>query len=481
MIDNLVLAKNYEKLEKVAIEFSKLFKSKEKEFKSHARKASLILALNIVDDKNATREINEKAFQRLSGISLIGSDKKEKIQIYKAKIVIAERLNDISNLIAAATGLYKIPKLSVHDNDFALNYLVWGNELKSNFKKSYLYARKIKNTSMNKTEHSIWLGMLAELAKMPYEKYYNDFIRYTNSRKQANSIRAKFILESKKPWQLLSKNYNKLKFTPDILSDLALELYANSKEQKKVKTIIKTTSIKKTNSARIIMRELYLNEYMKLLNEVKNHKIHSQSQYLLKKSLNKRLNLLKLLEKKANEAIFSQDWLSQLYSLENLKQENLRIANEITSLPVPKNINKIQANEFVRALNEKAKPFIVKAQSIDKKTQSFWDNNALFTSLEEDIKSTSIKVSELLKNELKLLLELAPNSMKNKLSNISKIKTNKYVNNSDLRKAWQDLKNNPLDSNVLLHLKELEERNNSHTIVAYLDIRLAKLDNWSLK
>ncbi|MCB9027073.1 MAG: tetratricopeptide repeat protein [Bdellovibrionaceae bacterium] len=473
-IDALVMENNHLLIENKATEYATIFKSKNKEFLGHARKASLNLVKITLDKVRPDKDEYKKALIRLNKISYVGITKNDRILIAKAKIKISHELQDLDGLIAGAKELYSISQLSEEDNEFALSQLSWGYELQLNFKEAYKYSTRMKLKNLSKDERDLWLAMLADFAGLDSKNHFKEYIATTKSLSQANNIRAKLILESNKPWNELNKELSSLRDSPLVLSTLALELNDKQKNENEIKKILQIKSLRDTPAGRHMSRKMFLKDYKSTVGNISKYKLLSQSQYLLKNSLITKMKLLDRLNVKANEAIASNDWFLQLITLEDVKNENDKLIKELLAIPLPKGLNKKDQAKYKSEVAKLIKPFEEKRDQVEVKTQSFWSNEAIFQELKSSYVSSSNVFRKHIKRELNVLLDYAPKSIKYKIKDILNSRI-VHPTKSEIQSAWQKLKDMPFDIDPVSDLKELEEKRQEPLIVAYLDIRKAKL------
>ncbi|MCB0357098.1 MAG: hypothetical protein KDD40_08830, partial [Bdellovibrionales bacterium] len=177
-----------------------------------------------------------------------------------------------------------------------------------------------------------------------------------------------------------------------------------------------------------------------------------------------------------NAAIQTQDWFLQLLTLETVFNENNRLINEINKIPVPSTLNKQQTIVYKNNLAKQILYFQQKSEQVKKKTQTFWDNKTLFNEIESDLKTASVNVRNLIKDEIKELIKIVSKSEKRQLENLietqSDIPSIRVVNNS-----WKNIKQQPFSVEPIVDLIDIEKQRNSNTVIAYLDIRKSKLEN----
>ena len=473
-IDALVMAQQHQLIEQKAVDYAQTFKSKRVEFFSHARTASLYLVKIAIESPSSQKEDYKKAMMRLKKLPREGISAKEKIVVAKGKIKIAQELQNIEDQLAGAKELYSLPKLSEIDNEMALGQIVWAYELKSDFKQAYKYSKKMKLKHLSKAERALWLAVLADLAGQPSRQHYLEFIKFTPSRKQANNVRAKLISESRRPWSELKNEITSLVRTPEVLATLALDLHMRQNSYQQLKELLKYKSVRSTPAGLHIMRQVFIKDSLKTIKKIQKQKLLSQSSYLLKSSLKKRVENLAELDRLANQAISSQDWYLQLLTLESVQRESERLIKDLSAVPLPRGLSQKQQEQYTQQMAKQIEPFKRKRDLVESKTDVFWSNHHIFSSLKEEYESVSYAFRNMINRELELLKNYTSEKNKKILSEIISLSTQR-PNYQKVKEVWRKVKKDPFDTQILEELKDLEQKRDSFTVVAYLDIRKAKL------
>ena len=198
------------------------------------------------------------------------------------------------------------------------------------------------------------------------------------------------------------------------------------------------------------------------------------SNYLLQKSLKKRLNLLGDVENLASNMVKTRDWTLQLLSLDLIEKENRRIHSQLTSMSAPRHLKQKQRKQYTQLVAKQAAPFLIKANKTKKKLMAFWGNNGAINGLAKDYGNSTPTISTVVAEEIQALRQVAPSSHRAKLGRFLSSKK-KRPSRSAILNARRALVKDPFDTAKIEKLIQLERSADGKIMVAYLDARLTQL------
>jgi hypothetical protein len=473
-LDSLALGKKDEVIESWSPEFAKLLPERKDEYTRLQRKASLNLVAQTLKNKKSTSSDYSRAQSRLLTVDMKSATREESIAYYKNQMLLGEFLKDLNKVESASNQLLKIKGLSQADEKLALQYQLWVAEMRLEFAKAYELSKKVEVKGASEDQIYLKQAIFAELAGKNSEGLYRDFIKSTNSRKDANVVRANLIRKDRNMWPGILAEINKLKNTPDILAALSLEAYSKNKDRKSVEKVLRYTVIQNFPEGRALARSIFLEDFGKFEKKISSHHIASSSDKLLKRTLNERMNLLTESEKWAAQAVKSTDWTLQLLTLNRVANENARLYKTLMNLPVPRALNKKQRAEYMQILSAQAAPFNNKAMAIEDKVDELWTNSAAIDRIQSDIKVAEGPLAKIFETEMKRIAAIASPSMRRDLLESIGQRTQK-PSRSAILQARKEVKQNPFDRGLLEDLRELEVKAGGHTMVTYLDARIDSL------
>lgn len=463
-LDSLAALKDKERLEKRALAYTAIFKSKKTEYHGIARKAGVNIALA------AHKGDADKALKKLIAISLYGATKEEKLNFYRNKILVAETAQDLNSIDSAARGILSIKGISNSETEYANSKRLMVAEAKLNFKIAHNIANKMTLSGLSAENRALKRALLAELAGKSSKKYYEKYIKLTSSRRKANVIRAKFVLESRRPWKTIKQYKWKLFKTPDIYADLLVDIYAGERNASELASHLKMKKIRNTSSGQVLQSFLDLKDFDDQRKSIVKMRLDRRNDSRLGKSLNQRINKLKNLDRLAQKSVKRSRFPVQIRYYDLLSREYKRLYTEIMSLPVPRGLKKDQVSEYKKLIKKQAEPFLQASENAKNSEDKLWskskDYEAMLTSA-EDVRGGR---ATLLRSELNSLNDMASTWQKAKIKRaLSRIEV---PSRSEANKALAAAKKNPFDVKTLEKLKELESRRGRRSMVAFLEVRI---------
>ncbi|MCB0394907.1 MAG: hypothetical protein KDD25_10115, partial [Bdellovibrionales bacterium] len=353
--------------------------------------------------------------------------------------------------------------------------LAWSEEMALNFKSAYALYSELLEGRQPRDKNALKLALLADLAGRNSTRHYQDFIKYTRSRKEANLVRAQLIEKSRSPWNDLLKEIRPLSSTPDLLASLTLSIYSKYKNDRQLKRVLQASRIENYQEGKSLVRKSDIPQIERAARNLRNHRITARSQYLLNKSIGRRMTLIQSMEKLADQAIRSRDWLLQATTIEILKNEYARLTNDLIALPVPKNLNAAQRKQYDRSFTAQLAPLKSKTSAFAKKADEFWSNKSAIKKMTSLYEESSIPVRRFLARELRFASNIAPSSVGRSIRSSLESSIDQ-PSRSAVNQAWQNLKDDPFSVSKIEKLRKLESQRGSDSVVAYLDSRKKVLE-----
>lgn len=473
-LDEQAILKDDQKLESWAKTFMKQFPKKSVEFAKIARRAIVNQAVAINNSKDSSDGKVESALARLKQAPLQGSTKDELITIFKTKILMAERVKDLKEVRSASDELLRTKGISQQDRDMAMTRKLWVAELELNFAEAFELTKKLKLSGMSEEDRLLKLAMLAELSGKSSRGYYDQYLQRARNIENANIVRSKIVKASSNQWRELNRQMKFLSRTPKLLADLTLEVYANNKNLNELNRVLKVRGVRDTAAGQTMARFLFFKDYAPIESKIRRARVYSSSDALLKRTLQERVQNLRLADYWANRTIQLGDWSLQVITLAVVSQENDRLYNDIMKLPVPRGIKGEQVNEYKKLLATQAEPFRQKHESVETKLSEMWNARKSLNPVLNAYAESRGAVRKILSEELRSLARYAPSSAQSDIKSALNDRID-LPSQNELQRARVALKNDPFDKSRIESLKKLEIEKGSNTMVAYLDLRLMQM------
>ena len=477
-LDALVLLKDDTRIESWATNYGSLFKDGAKEFNKVARTSLMNQAAAVAQGGSLATAGLEKSWVILTRVSLDGASETEKIDYYRNRAVLAEKLGKWDELDAASKKLLAIPGLKAEDREFATGKLAWSAELRLNFSAALDYSKKLKMASLSQSDRHLRLAMLADLADADSSGFLRSYLKVSKDSEKNFAIATRLVNESKNPEKEV-RTYNKILSTkPQFLARFYLERYAEKPSAKAKKMILGNKELAATNSGQILKREDLLAKISREKKTLLGHQIDTRSQGRLGRSLKKRIKLLEKWEKLTAQALQSKDWIAQAACLQILSNESQRLFENILALPMPKGLTPEEQTQYLGLLSEQAAPHQARAQEVGQKAQEFWNNQQATQRLGEMVASETGAIRTLLKNQLNVAAAVAPETLQQQwqtqMGEPKAKPTQQPKAVAGLAEARKEVSKDPLNLTKLRLLMGLEKQSNNPVMVSYLEGRVAK-------
>ncbi len=472
VLDIHAINKNNSQVMDYAQSFAQSFPKNKSEFDSIYRKALLNESLASLKKSPADLKYQDKLSQKLKVLNLSSVNQQEKALILETRVQLSRSTRNLEDMKSSSLALIGMKGLKESIKNFAYDQIIWASEMKLDFKKAYEYSL-IRFQKMNRGKNEqIRLGVLAELSSKNSKLHYDEALKKTRGTLESNQLRAKIVQNSSAPWAELISRLKQLKSSPQLLSELALVTYSRYPNKQKAELVLKERSVAIKPAGIQLRRHLEIPKLKSLSSQVSKHIISHRSESQAQKGITKRLELISQLEVFANSAIERKDLVLQTVTLEVIKNEKLRFARDLTTLPLPKGLSKNDQIQYLKILETKVATIEKEAKSISQRIEGVWKTGTLMKSLHNNYESSDQNLKRLLALEIDLILPHAPESQKNQL------KTWKEYQRPDAREllaAREKLKAYPFDEASLRQLIASEKNHDHLTHVAYLEQRLIDL------
>jgi hypothetical protein len=471
-LDCYSILKDAESIEKYALKYATLFAEKRNEYSSIARKASVNLAISKFGGGRGSPADLDIAKEKIESVTLVGATHDEKINIYKNRILIAEKMRDLEAVDRASADILNLKPLSQADEEFALNKRLAVAEIRLDFKAAAGFAKSSRLEQLSKEDRLLKLAFLTELSGRNSSQYYSNYLSQASNIKKSNIVRAKLIRESSKPWQTLGKFRQQLRKSPDIYAQLLAETFGRDRNFIALNKYINDREIRRTPQVANLKMHLAIEQDGKFDTEIKRHRINSRTNSKLQATLKKRMQLLKTADQIANVQLRKGEFLMQIITLSRVSRENLRMYNDILSLPAPRGLKPQEKAQYQKLIMAQAAPYKIKSDNVKAKISAIWDTSRALTRLLEIAENEPGDIRKLAIYELKLLSKYAPQDNKGVI--VAAIQSApKTAKSKEVEEARQAVRNDPFDLEKIEYLKNLELLRGKLTMVGFLEARMS--------
>lgn len=477
-LDTLVLLKDDEKIEKLAMEFSQHFSNRKSEFLAIARKSILNQAANTINSTDSKSSL-ESQYDKLSKTDLSKASVEEKANFEKHKILIAGKTKNIDALIASTSALITTRGIAKKDKNNALKQLAWAYEMKFDFKNAYRVLGQVQPDAGESDEHQLKLGITAELAGLNPTSHYEKYLSKSSNtfKKQNVALSLVRLAPKNRKSKIFAKYKDLLRGNTPMYMTAGLYAYDVTRSNRLRSDLISQKGSQRTFEGQLLERMVQIEKLQKNTSELSKHRLESKNQKVLAKSLQKRIALLNKFEKTTQSIISSKDFTLQFIALSTVAIENNRLAQDIIKLPLPSGLKKKQKEEYKKLVQQQVVPYKNKSKEVSSKINQLWNQKE--DSSFDDVLELSVQ-----KNAPGYTVAL------NEVNTVKRIASRHGYSMDEMAKKWQQrqklslklgklrsqVKRNPFDSSYLQEIKEIEERLNSGPMVAYLDARLSQLE-----
>ncbi|RME18535.1 MAG: hypothetical protein D6797_00240, partial [Bdellovibrio sp.] len=272
-------------------------------------------------------------------------------------------------------------------------------------------------------------------------------------------------------WPLLEKYQKKLRKTPQLFGEIILETYGKYKNKKRALAFLKERRVRASDKGRLLQQVLLAEDLQSLHSKVRKAKLFTQSAYLLRKSLRKKLGLLSQMEEFANKAIFQKDLLLQAASLDLLGEEYMKLYDQLVEIPAPRSLSASQRKVYRKKYLQEIAIYKKKAAAFDRKAMALWDKDSEIQAYLNLIKALNPVSRRAFVREFQFFATIAPRGVKRLFKNTLN-DLRKKPRLEEVQKAWALLRKQPFELDYIKRAKALEQARGEETKVAYLNMRM---------
>ncbi|MGE4132619.1 MAG: tetratricopeptide repeat protein [Bdellovibrionales bacterium] len=470
-LDSLVAQKDDTSLETRAIEYARLIPSRKLEYLKLSRQATLNRIAGQIQSKNTQRPVYLAGLADLNKINLEGADAKERAKILRNKIVLSEKAGELETLRDSLSRYLALADLSAKDRDWAITKKIWVAEMQLNFGEAYDLSKKATLKTLSPANRELRLALLADLAGRDSRPHNKAYLRFEKNPRLANLARVTLVRQAKNRWRELDRHLRSLRLHPDLLADLALEVFASEPNYSKASRLLKTTRIGRYPSGQTLARHVALRDFQSFDQKIARHKIFGYSEAVMKKTIRERLRLIGMAERNLQEALNMKDWTLQALSIGMLARENRRLYHDILALPIPRRLSPADRNQYQSLLKAQSDPYLQRAERLESRLKSHWGGSATLHDVQTAYRSASQDIQKLYAREMKSLIECAPPHAQNHLKDLLSTPYRK-PSQRDILIARRALQEQPFDLARAQALRDLESKAGRASMVVFLDQRI---------
>lgn len=477
-LDISVITKNEGQIESDSLLFANTFKTKTNYYLALWRKSILNQSAKIINNTTSQTSTLEGLWNKIDAIELNNWPLADKKKLIKNKLSLGIKLKNLE-MIAKSTDQYlAIPNLPPQDKEASLVTKAWVYEMKMDFKSALVILRDLKPAKNKQAEHHYKLALLSELAKQDPTEDYLNFMAVTKDKDKKQQAAYQLILLSKNPRADFLKYTKLLKSNTQLYAAAGIYTYERTKDTNLANNLLKNTSVKNTFEGQILAHMLEFKNLAKLHGKIIDTKIVGVSDRKLQKNIITKMSLLKQLEKRTQSAVSKKDSSLQLITLAYLAHENTRLANDILSLPAPKQLNEEQKKQYLDQVRQQISPFQTKSLAIKEKAKELWNESTsknLFKDIYDLAQETGKPGSELAKIEI-ANLKTASLMVGYSQDPFIKFTQERHKMVSEAQSLEQSINKDPFNFSDLEKYRELQKELGSGPLVAYLNSRLFSLN-----
>ena len=475
-LDNLVLAKDDERLESWAIEFSRTFKGRSADFQRIARQSALNQAAQAYNDPETRGEL-KLHLEKLSALDLTGAKVEERINVLKHILLLAHHLKDLSQIDRASALLLKFPQISPKERDNALENRAWVAELRLQFEDALIYQRQIKNSKLSTDDRTMKLATLSELAGKDPSEYYELYLKIGKLQSQRQWSAYQLVMLSKNKVKAFKKYASAMKANSALYRKAALVTFQRSGDLSVISPIPQDLS----PEGRFFSQLVFLENFAPVEKEVARQRLNGESQKALRSSLQRQLNTITKLEGWANKAIDAGLWTIQLKTLSSVASAYQKLAREIQDLPTPKGLRAAERLQYRKLLTAQALPYHRKVKEIQAEIDKLWSADENLKDLFLQASGSAPELAKAAQWELKIVTDLAKKTGHSSVLSKKKPRSDRNLHQHQVAEARERVMRDPFSLNSIETLRDIERLRGRESMVAYLDARILELKDRTLE
>jgi hypothetical protein len=473
-LDALAIAKDDARIRIWAEDFAKALPANASEKRQVARKAMLNQSAKLSEQKDLAA-----AWAILEKENFANAPADDRVLLLKNKLVLAEKLGLYPQARLIADELLAQPSLNAEDSQYALARKAWLSELVLDFDGALIATQKMKATDLPADQRLLKLAMYADLASQDARGFYTQYLKISKDAPSRVAIASQLVKSAPAPLKEIEAQRAVLAENPEVLGQLYLELYGQTRDAGILKKALSQPAVVKSKSGPLLQRQEFLKTYQTLKAKLAAQTVDSSNMKKMATGLKARVAALNEGEKFANQVIAAGDWTAQVAVFTMLATENERFYQEIMGLPLPAGLSPEEENEYMQALSQQSAPHQTKANDLKAKVGEFWAQSEAIGQLEKSLDVASAEVRPLMKAEIELLVSIAPEAKKTALATVANKPTAIVADKPSLQViegAKAAVRQDPMNRQSLNNLLELEQKWGRPAMVSYLKGRLETLD-----
>lgn len=473
-LDALAILKDDPRIRAWAEEFAKAMPAQASEKRQVARKALLNQSAKLSEQKDLAA-----AWALLEKENFANAPAEDRVLLLKNKLVLAEKLGHFPQARLIADELLAQPNLNAEDTQYALSRKAWLSELVLDFDGALTAAQKMKAGDLPPDQRFLKLAMYADLASKDARGFYQQYLKVSKDSTSRVAIASQLVKSSAHPLKEIEAQRAVLAEDPEVLGQLYLEIYGQTRDPAVLKKALSLPVVAKSKPGALLRRQEFLAKYEDLKKSLSGQTIDSSNMKKMAAGLKTRVKTLADGDKLANQVIAAGDWTAQVAVFTLLATENERFYQEIMGLPLPAGLTPEEENEYMQALSQQSAPHQTKANDLRAKLAEFWGQADAIAQLEKSLDVAVAEVRPLIKTEIELLANLAPEDKKAQLMAVVNKPTaiaSEKPSLQALETAKAAVRANPMNRESLNNLLELEQKWGRPAMVSYLKGRIESLD-----
>ena len=480
-LDSLVILKQESLLESWASEFAKVMPEKEQEYLAIARKALINQASFLAKQSSSLPQ----AWETLQRANVNNATTEDKVLYFKNRLILAEKLKFYAEARLAVQELLNLKSLSPEDRQWALSRQVWLSELALDFTTALKATKKINLKPYVPEAKDLKLALFSELSGQDAAPFYKSYLKQTRDKEQQAAIALKIAEASSEPLKTLESLKKYFDLNPELYANKIIEWLSLSLGPEQafpsywIKQFEKDKQLSKTKAYLFVWQHNFTLENKELISKLATHQFDLRNEKQMNYTLKQRLQLLEKLEGQAAMAIDKGAWFPQVYALHHLAKESQRFYTELLSLPMPEGLNDEQQMQYMQLLSQQAAPYKLKAEDVRAKEKNFWSAPNLVESLKQKYVKASEPLRPMLRMEIEMAAELAPDSLRSSLVEVASHSSPapRLPTLAELEQAREMVRKDPLNESSLDLLIDLERRAENMKMVSYLTGRRQQLQD----
>lgn len=487
-LDALVLEKRDDLLIEAAEEYSKVIPENAPEYQAIVRKAVINQSLALAQDGNK----DKKSLDLLKKADFSGATAEEKEIIIKNKIILAEKMGNISEASGYVDQYLALPNLPKADQQFAYTKKAWLSELMFDFKSALAATKKIEG--IKEPQRTLQLALLTDLAGGDSTALFKEYIAKNPKASEAPEMALDLVKKSKTPWVELAAYDKLLRTTPVNWSKAVLATYEKDPSNEKLGAFLKWNESDKKFRIEFLQEQLLKPIIAQRSQALKSMTIDGSNQAKMAKDLQARIKEINAYEAFVADVIKSELWFGQVSVLDTLAKESKRFYEEVMALPMPEGLNEEEQMQYMNLLTQNAAPYQVKSEQITTKLNEVWNEKkaikTVFANLDkqskwyqESIVKAYEDISKIAPEDFSAFITAEVSKFKVSVDPTLVAKKSKKGSKSEasvplerMMKVKSKVMSDPFDKGILAQLLEIEKSRKQDKMVIYLEQRMSKLE-----